>query len=601
MNNKDLNIKRISFLLLIQLALLILSYFELFHFLYNFWNLDVKYLFTENITQLQSYYPSYYWLVFAFTRLLKFGTPFFLLFLFVRYRKQPPAYLKTIYTINLKKKYWWKNEILLFISSLILSLFFYYIPQYLSNNQLAYTRVFIFFQEVNLLLIVLFNLNSIKLKIYLFFQEAVLPYALAITRILIFAYSIFLYLFIFRIGFGNFNGLIKGELPGITWLINIIPVNNELYLAACILGAVVSFMIMIGYKTRFFLALNILIMFYVASVPNFFGKLWHQQIIIWIPWILTFSPCYDVLSIDSILKKKPLVKSANYGFHLKIILLHFGLIYFFAGINKLWVAGFHWALSASMINQVQLEWFENYNKIPSIRIDKFPLLLKIGGLSAILFEISFIFFLLHKKTRWISAIGGLLLHNVIGYFMHISFLMTLQVFYIVFIPWNKIFIKLGLVKQNWIDDKSSLSFKKLIYIVPIAFLILNFFCGLLRIDTYPFSAYPAYTDIVSSQFKYFEYHILDKDYENINLWQAAQESNFRWENFSRFEPEIINEFETTGVLDTIRVIQQWQRWQNGVPILNNIDSIEVYAVEINLAPEKMNDTISKYKILNLTK
>jgi hypothetical protein len=49
------------------------------------------------------------------------------------------------------------------------------------------------------------------------------------------------------------------------------------------------------------------------------------------------------------------VRSA-YSVPIRWIWVHMGIIYFFAGIFKLWNSGFDWALSASMINQIQTEW-----------------------------------------------------------------------------------------------------------------------------------------------------------------------------------------------------------------------------------------------------
>ncbi|MCB0541440.1 MAG: hypothetical protein KDE33_28290 [Bacteroidetes bacterium] len=314
---------------------------------------------------------------------------------------------------------------------------------------------------------------------------------------------------------------------------------------------------------------------------------------------MAFSSSYDVLSIDSWLYKKGVQKKGEYGFHLKIIWLHFGVIYFFAGFYKLWLCGFDWALSKSMINQMHLEWFEHYNKIPNIRIDYWPSLLMLGGLLVILFELFYFAFLFHKKTRWISALGGIIMHNTIGYFMYINFLVFLQVFYVVFIPWNKILCKLNLIKESFTLVESKISLRKISVSIPLFILCANFFFGVFRIDSYPFSVYPVYAAIVPDTFKYFEYKILDEGYEDVNVHELGKQNNFRWESYSRFEPEIINKYEETGILDTNRIIQQWHRWQIAVPLLSEVDSVSVYAVEVYLKPELQDDTIAKYKLLEL--
>ncbi|MCB9365512.1 MAG: hypothetical protein H6587_13145, partial [Flavobacteriales bacterium] len=262
------------------------------------------------------------------------------------------------------------------------------------------------------------------------------------------------------------------------------------------------------------------------------------------------------------------------------------MIYFFAGFYKLWLGGFDWALSNSMINQMYLEWFEHYNKIPTFRVDNFPFLLMFGGLLVILFELFYFAFLFHKKTRLISAIGGIIMHNVIGYFMYINFLIFLQVLYVVFIPWNKILCKLNLIKESFTLVESKISLRKISVSIPLFILCANFFFGVFRIDSYPFSVYPVYAAIVPDTFKYFEYKILDEGYEGVNVHELGKQHDFRWESYSRFEPEIINQYEETGILDTNRIVQQWHRWQIAIPLLSEADNVSVYAVEVFLEPEK---------------
>lgn len=182
--------------------------------------------------------------------------------------------------------------------------------------------------------------------------------------------------------------------------------------------------------------------------------------------------------------------------------------------------------------------------------------------------------------------------------MYINFFATLVVFYIVFIPWNRILLKFKLVKNKDVAE-SVISFKNWKYSIPLFILAMNFLYGVFRIDSYPFSVYPVYAAIVPETFKYFEYKIKDKGLENVNVHQLGKESNFSWESYSRFEPEIITKYEEKGIVDAVNIIQQWKRWQNAIPVLNNIDSIEIYAVEIPLSPEKQKDTVEKYKLMDL--
>ena len=242
-------------------------------------------------------------------------------------------------------------------------------------------------------------------------------------------------------------------------------------------------------------------------MPNVFGKIWHIQIMIWISWIMALSPCSDVLSIDALLKL--VTRDRPYNFYLKMIWLHFGLIYFFAGFYKLWISGFDWALTDSMVNQLRLEWFEHYDKVPSIRIDKDPAFLMFSGLLVIVFELVFWLMIVSGKLRLVAVMAGLIMHRAIEKFLYISFFSTLEVFYVVFIPWNKLFQKIGLVEKR----KYNLVFPfewKLKYIVPILVLVCNFCFGVLNINSFPFSVYPVYASIVPDTVQYFRFVPVDE-------------------------------------------------------------------------------------------
>ncbi|MDA8980514.1 hypothetical protein N9G63_05655, partial [Chitinophagales bacterium] len=174
-----------------------------------------------------------------------------------------------------------------------------------------------------------------------------------------------------------------------------------------------------------------------------------------------------------------------------------------------------------------------------------------------------------------------------------SFSFLLQVFYLVFIPWNSLLTKLNLIKNKWKIENSSLSIKKLSILIPVIIFLMNFCYGVFRINSYPFSVYPTYTDIVPNSFQYLEFRFLDKKLQNIDLWEEAKKTNFRWESFSRFETVIVKDYREKVIIDTLAIKQQWNRWANGVPLLQNIDSVEVYGVEILLAPEHQRDTLYK--------
>lgn len=580
------------------------AYFENEHLNTSFtaFGYDIWYLLNAPSEELKLYYPNFYQILYWIGIGVRYVLPLGLIILgiyklIINWRSIVIEKLKKIES-KLQVRFLMVAMFLFAVSSYLLFQHYYTVP---FRFQMVLARIYLVMNILVLSAAAIVRKEQLIKGFQAFVFKPNLPYALAITRILFFSYSVFLYLVIFRIGHGsNLGELEKVALPGIGWLIEIIPVNSEIYAWFCYAGAFVSLMIVLGFRTRFFLFLNAILVFYVVATPNFFGKLWHEQIVIWISWILAFSPCADVLSLDAALKgrSKPQAKPI-YGYHLKIIWLHFGLIYFFAGFFKLWESGFAWALSDSMIRLVQIEWFEHFDTVSSWRVDKIPVLLKIGGLGVIMFEMAYLFMLFKKRLKWVSVFGALAMHNFLGKVMYISFFSLLQVFYLVFIPWNWILTKIGLVSQSSEVQTVRPKFTSILILAPLIMLGMNAFCGVFMINSYPFSIYPVYTDILPDNVKYFEYRILDDGHEDLDFREEGRKANFRWEDFSRHEYHLIRSMDTEIGLDTAEVKKLWKRWQLGVQSLSSIDSVDIYLVERPLDPEKANETISSNFLMSI--
>lgn len=491
----------------------------------------------------------------------------------------------------------------LFLCTLILSLSLYYVLRWYEidsfENQLHLTRIFLSVNVFNILMSIVVNFDQVKSSVLKFLCKPELPYALSLTRILFFLSLIFTYSF--QVQSEGLGQLERVSLPLIGWLVQNIPISPDIHYTLRVLGILCAVMIVIGYRTRFFLLLNMFLVFYIISIPHFFGKLAHEQLIIWMSWILAVSPCYEVFSVDAKLSRKPLMirKSSDYGFHLKVIWLHFGLIYFYAGYYKLWKCGFDWALTGSMINQIQIEWFEHFDKVPSFRLDKFPALAMFGGLSVIVFELAFPFLLFSRIGRWSAVVGGLALHNFLGKLMYIAF-KQLQTAYLVFIPWNWVAIKLRPSLAHVKTTSTELRLTQTRVLFPIFVLSMNLIFGAFNLNSYPFSIYPTYSDIVPDNVSYFEYHVLDNGLSNLNVWNEGEKADFFWERYTRIEYHIISEWEQTGKLDTAGVIQQWNRWKLDVPSLQEVDSVEVFVKTTPIDPESRDKVLRKSYLMTIT-
>ena len=496
-----------------------------------------------------------------------------------------------------KRKYYLQfisAEALILFIALAYYLFLYFIA-ILTLNDPIYSNVQVLIARGFLLQIgfqistVLFSHGARSLN-YLrnFFLVPQLPYNIAVLRILFFSYLAFLY-------FAKWNSALemvgldsRVALPGIGWLIDILPINPEIYVWVVKIGILSCSLVVLGFKTRFFLVLNAILCFYIFATPNFFGKLWHEQLVIWITWFMALSRCYDVFSIDALLGNTPVEKRSDYTFPIRLVWLQFGIIYFWAGFYKLWDSGFDWALGQSMVNQVQLEWLQHYDQAPSFRIDKWPLLLHIGGMAAILFELSYILLVLRPQLRWIAAIAGLAMHNIIGYFMYISFSMMLQAFYVFYINFNPLFQKRSGASAAPIVNNYSrvaLGFGLLI----IGF---NFFCGMFSIDTYPFSSYPKYSALIPASVDVIRWKAHQKDGTVLDAHQIGKTNDFRWEDYGWLEHNLIRDH-LAGINVDKRLNDYWKIWTNRNPELMQFDSVVATIIHRPVSPDGINQIRTK--------
>jgi hypothetical protein len=232
-----------------------------------------------------------------------------------------------------------------------------------------------------------------------------------------------------------------------------------------------------------------------------------------------------------------------------------------------------------MINQVQLEWVQNYDKIPNIRIDKYPYLLHFGGMLVILFEILYMFFLFVPRFRWFPLIGGLLMHNIIGYFMYISFFYLLQIFYLFYFNFNMFFDNINNITK--VEEKIS----KLSFYVGAGIISINFIFGMFNVDSYPFSAYPKYSAIIPNKVKIIHFNC---DCLKENVHNIGKENGFRWEDYGWLENNIIKDYEE-GKDVQIRLENYWTIWVSRNPQLEACDTIKVYLKERPVSPVGINN------------
>lgn len=467
-----------------------------------------------------------------------------------------------------------------------------------SNAQLLISRGFAITVLALIALLVVQHWQSFRERVREMILHKSGPYNLAILRIVFFGFMTVVFWM-----YPHYHGFYFDQspvgLPYMNWYIDLVNLTREQYTWISRFGAVVNFMICIGLWTRPMLWLNSVLAFVVIATPNFYGKLYHQHLWIWIPWILAFSKCADVLSVDRWLASRngsaPEVETRlEYGLPIRLIWVTFGVVYFFPGFQKLWTAGFDWALSDSMLNQIFVEWHQHYGWRSFIPVERFPNLVKLGGLWVILFEMAFPFLLLHERTRKFAVIGGISFHVVTGLVLRIWFPPVLFM-YIFFIDWAKLFrIKGDLVRSA---ESSSLSLNnRLAIFVTVVLLVGNSICGFLSVYSYPFTSFPGYTNIYSDEFKLLRIDVLGDDGDWHNVDDLLALTDYRRENNTTYEDQILEAYLNQMPVRS-KVDSYWKLLSDNVPQLREVKGYRFTYQLVPLHPDRSGEVLSESLIL----
>ncbi len=162
---------------------------------------------------------------------------------------------------------------------------------------------------------------------------------------------------------------------GLGWFVALFPIAPGVVTAMKLVAAFAAFSAALGLRAR--LALGILGAgaFYVFSVAQLAGFVWHDMHLLWFTALLAVSPCADVLAVDA---TRPLdTEGREYALPLLGVRLLFGVIYFFPGLHKLLEAGLAWADADNLRALLYWKWAQ-HGKIPSFRLDLHPTWLTLG-------------------------------------------------------------------------------------------------------------------------------------------------------------------------------------------------------------------------------
>jgi uncharacterized membrane protein YphA (DoxX/SURF4 family) len=284
--------------------------------------------------------------------------------------------------------------------------------------------------------------------------------------------------------------------PGWEAILRALPLDETTVKLAQIAAIAVSFLALVGLWTRPAAALSALLGTWVLGSQYLFGKVDHTfHHVIWFALLLAASPSGDALSVDAWLARRrgrpPPGPARAYALPIRLMWLLMGVAYFFPGLYKL-LSGPQWILSENLRFLLYESW-RHHHILPFLRVDRHPLLYQTAALGTILFELSFIFLVLSRRTRPFAAIAGLLFHTMTAYFMRIYFL-ELMLCYVVFVDWHALARRLGLARDAALPARAAPS-ATAAGVVGSLLLAVNVALGAANVSSWPFSVYPRFSRV----------------------------------------------------------------------------------------------------------
>ncbi len=193
---------------------------------------------------------------------------------------------------------------------------------------------------------------------------------------------------------------------GLGWFVRVVPIHPWLAIGVELVTVLAALLATVGLRARPALLVLTLGAFYLFSIAQLTGFVWHDMHLLWMCALLAASPCDHALAFD---RRPPAPASLAYGVPLLFARLLLGAVYFFPGVHKLAQQGLGWALSDNLRNQLWWKWAE-HGTVPAFRIDHHPWLLHGGGLFVLGFELAAPVLFLWRPARPVAAVLGLLFH-----------------------------------------------------------------------------------------------------------------------------------------------------------------------------------------------
>ncbi len=187
---------------------------------------------------------------------------------------------------------------------------------------------------------------------------------------------------------------------------------------------------------------------YLLGLPHNFGQVYHfDAVLVLAFWILAFSRAGDAWSFDSLIRvaRRPGTTapspSAEYTWPRQLILAAVSLVFFAAGVAKLWTSGLEWVLSdhiAILLRRVQ---YHISDADPLVNwgghLAEMPLAARLLAFATVVTETLYPLALFSRRLRLPLVLGGVGLILGIRFLMGPTFeqFLTINVFWV---PWERV-------------------------------------------------------------------------------------------------------------------------------------------------------------------
>lgn len=257
----------------------------------------------------------------------------------------------------------------------------------------------------------------------------------------------------------------------------------------------------LGLFTRVTVPLSALLAVYVFGLPQCFGKVNHGSHARMLAMLaLSFAPCGDALSLDSLLRRlagrAAAPPSAAYTLPVRAVWLLVGTTYLFPGAWKLLQSGDLWLTGEQLRHELYRRWGAAPDFRPLFRPDEHPWSLPLLGAGTLVFELGFIFAMLERRARILAALGAVGFHLGVAAVMGIRFPPYVPLLVLIEVPerWRAFGARLS--ERLLAGLQASRPFPRRRLGAPLVacgvLLVAQTVAGLTKTSSWPISVYPTF-------------------------------------------------------------------------------------------------------------